>query len=88
MDERGLKDRGIMSIDAQVLVIAFLAISLKLLLWAGETEGVEVEDELHRKHAFHLDGRQVQLRAQPHSAGPESLIGTTQISKEISDSRV
>jgi hypothetical protein len=77
MDDGSLKVRGIMSIDAQVLVIAFLAISLKLLLWARKTEGVEVEDELHRKHAFHLDARQVQLRAQAHSAGPESLIGTT-----------
>jgi hypothetical protein len=77
MDEGGLKDRGIMSIDAQVLMVAFLAISLRLLLWARETEGVEVEDELHRKHGFHLDARQVQLRAQAHSAGPESLTGTT-----------
>lgn len=46
---------GIMSIDAQVLVIAFLAISLKLLLWVREADGVEVEDELHRKHAFQHD---------------------------------
>lgn len=66
-----------MSIDAQVLVIAFLAISLKLLLWARETEGVEAEDELHRKHAFDLDGRRAQLRAHAYSAGPESLTGTT-----------
>ena len=34
-----------MSIDGQVLVVAFLAISLKLLLWAREADGVEVEDE-------------------------------------------
>lgn len=44
-----------MSIDAQVLVIAFLAISLKLLLWVREAGGVEVEDELHQKHAFQHD---------------------------------
>jgi hypothetical protein len=38
----------IMSIDRQVLVMAFLAISLELLLWAREAVGVELEDELHR----------------------------------------
>ena len=36
-----------MTIDGQVLVIAFLAISLKLLLWTREADGAEVEDELH-----------------------------------------
>ena len=38
-----------MSIDGQVLVVAFLAISLKLLLWAREADGVDVEDRLRRK---------------------------------------
>jgi hypothetical protein len=45
-----------MSIDGQVLVMAFLAISLKLLLWARDAAGVEVEDELHRSPALHHDG--------------------------------
>jgi hypothetical protein len=55
--EQRASDIGeIMSIDGQVLVIAFLAISLKLLLWAREAAGVEVEDELHRSPALHHDG--------------------------------
>jgi len=52
-----------MSIDGQVLVVAFLAMSLKLVLWAREADGVEVKDELHRKPVSHL-----RLRAQAHSA--------------------
>ena len=52
-----------MSIDGQVLVVAFLAMSLKLVLWAREADGVEVKDELHRKAVSHL-----RLRAQAHSA--------------------
>lgn len=52
-----------MSIDGQVLVVAFLAISLKLLLWAREADGVDVEDRLRRKAVSHL-----RLRAQAHSA--------------------
>jgi hypothetical protein len=69
------------------LVIAFLAISLKLLLWARETGVVEVEDELHRKHAFHQDGRRVQLREhiQPDL---RALSVPVQISKGIGESHV
>ena len=57
-----------------MLVIAFLAMSLKLLLWARETEGLEVEEELHRKHTFHPDGGRVRLFARAHSSRPESPI--------------
>jgi hypothetical protein len=55
-EEESLSGRGIMSIDGPMLVIAFLALSLKLLLWAREADGVEVEDELHRQAVFQLDG--------------------------------
>lgn len=41
-----------MSIDVQVLVIGFLAMLLKLLLWAREADRVEVENELHGKAVF------------------------------------
>jgi hypothetical protein len=55
--EQRASDIGeIMSIDGQVLVMAFLAISLKLLLWAREAARVELEDELHRSPALHHDG--------------------------------
>lgn len=63
-----------MSIDGQVLVVAFLALLLKLLLWAQEGNGVEVEDEPHRKDAFHFDGRLPRARGRAHSAGPVRLI--------------
>ena len=74
-----------MSIDGQVLVIAFLAISLKLLVWAREADGVEVKDELHRNGACPLDGRPLRLRARALSAGPERLMVTA--SKSRGDKR-
>jgi hypothetical protein len=50
--EGSLGDGGNMSLDGQVLVIAFVAMALNLLVWAREAHVVELEDDLHRKGAF------------------------------------
>ena len=44
-----------MSLDGQVLVIAFFAVALKLLLWCREEDVVGVDVEPDRKDALHLD---------------------------------
>jgi hypothetical protein len=44
-----------MSLDGQVLVIAFFAVALKLLLWSREEDVVGVDVELDRKDVLHLD---------------------------------
>jgi hypothetical protein len=77
-----------MSIDAQVLAIAFLAISLKLLLRTRGTEGVEVEDELLRKHPFQLDDRRVLFARARIQSDLRALSVPLDISKGISDSHV
>lgn len=50
-----------MTFDAQVLVIAFVALSLKLVVWGAGREVVEKEEELHQNDVFTLAFR----RAQP-----------------------
>jgi hypothetical protein len=44
-----------MSLDGQVLVIAFFALSLKLLLCFREEDVVAVDVEPDRKDVLHLD---------------------------------
>ena len=44
-----------MSLDGQVLVIAFFAVALRLLLWSREENVVEVDVEPDRKDVLHLD---------------------------------
>jgi hypothetical protein len=44
-----------MSLDGQVLVIAFFAVALKLLLWSREEDGAGVDVEPERKDGLHLD---------------------------------
>jgi hypothetical protein len=73
---------GNMSLDGQVLVIAFVAIALKLFIWAREADVIEVEDKLHRTDAFRRDGGgRLRFRARTGSAGPEGLVCTAPDSK-------
>ena len=44
-----------MSLDGQVLVIAFFALALKLLLWFREEDVVRVDVEPDRKDVLRLD---------------------------------
>ena len=44
-----------MSLDGQVLVIAFFALSLKLFHWFREEDVVAVNVEPDRKDVLHLD---------------------------------
>ena len=44
-----------MSLDGQVLVIAFFAVALKVLLWCREEDVVAVDVEPDRKDVLHLD---------------------------------
>jgi hypothetical protein len=43
------------SLDGQVLVIAFFAVALKLLVWSREGDVVWVDVEPDRKDVLHLD---------------------------------
>jgi hypothetical protein len=59
-----------MSLDGQVLVIAFFAVALKLFLWSREgLVGVDVEPD--RKDVFHLDDSGLRLRAGARPDGAE-----------------
>jgi hypothetical protein len=44
-----------MTLDGQVLVIAFLALSLNAVVWSGGQDVVRTKEELHRKDEFNLD---------------------------------
>jgi hypothetical protein len=44
-----------MSLDGQVLVVAFFALALQLLLWSREKDVVGVDLEPDRKEVLHLD---------------------------------
>jgi hypothetical protein len=64
-----------MSLDGQVLVIAFCAVALKLLLWSREdVAGVDVEPD--RKGALHLDDSGLRLRAGARPHGAEGSVAT------------
>jgi hypothetical protein len=47
--------RGSMTLYGQVLVIAFLALSLNLVVWGAGQDVVQTKEELHRKDEFTLD---------------------------------
>jgi hypothetical protein len=59
-----------MSLDAQVLVIAFFALALKLLLWSREEDVAGVDVEPDRKNVLHPDdsGLRLQAGSQPDGA--------------------
>jgi hypothetical protein len=53
---RGTPQRWqIMSLDELVLVIAFFAVALKLLVWSREEDVVGVDVEPDRKDVLHFD---------------------------------
>jgi hypothetical protein len=49
-----------MSLDAQVLVVAFLALSLNLVVWGAGQDAVQTKEEHDRNDRFNRDfgGRQ------------------------------
>jgi hypothetical protein len=64
-----------MSLDGQVLVIAFFAVALKLLLWSREdVVGVDVEPD--RKDMLHRDDSGLRLRAGARPDGGEGTVAT------------
>ena len=65
-----------MSIDAQVLVIAFFAVALKLLLSFRQEDVVDVDVEPDRKEVLHLDDSGLRLQAGAWPAGAEGIVAT------------
>jgi hypothetical protein len=76
-----------MSSDGQVLVIAFFAVALKLLLWSMEEAVVRVDVELDRKDVLHVDNSGLKdvlhvdnsglrLRAGSRAEGAEGIVAT------------
>jgi hypothetical protein len=65
-----------MSLDGQVLVIAFFALALKLLLWSREEDVVGVNVEPDRKDVLHLDDNELRLRAGARPNGTEGIVAT------------
>lgn len=69
--------RGIMTLDVQVLVIAFFALSLRLLVERAALEVVETDAGSHREdqHSRDHDRPEGQARTQPSDY--QSQVGTT-----------
>jgi hypothetical protein len=65
-----------MSLDGQVLVIAFCAIALKLLLWSRDENLVGLDIDPDRKNVLHLDDSGLRLRAGPQPDGAEGIVTT------------
>lgn len=65
-----------MSLDGQVLVIAFFAVALKLLLWSTEEDVVGVDVEPDRKTVLELDDSGLRLRAGARPDGAEGIVAT------------
>ena len=65
-----------MSLDGQVLVIAFFAVALKVLLWCREEDVVGVDVEPDRKDALHLDDSGLRLRAGAPPDGAKGILAT------------
>jgi hypothetical protein len=70
-----------MPLDGQVLVIAFFAVALKLLLWSREKDVVGVDVEPDRKDVLHLDDSGLRLGAGARPDGAEGLVATALRSK-------
>jgi hypothetical protein len=66
-----------MSLDGQVLVIAFFALALRLLLWSREEDVVGMNVEPDRKDVLHLDDSELRLRAGARPDGTEGIVATT-----------
>jgi hypothetical protein len=66
-----------MSLDGQVLVIAFFAVALKLFLWSRkDVVGADVEPD--RKDVLHLDDSGLRPQAGARPDGAEGIVATTQ----------
>ena len=65
-----------MSLEEQVLVIAFLAVAFKLLVWSMEEDVVGVDVEPDRKDVMHLDDSELRLRAGARPDGAEGIVAT------------
>ena len=65
-----------MSLDEQVLLVAFFAVALNLLLRFREEDAVEVGVEPHRTDELHLDDRGLRLRAGARPDGDEGIVAT------------
>jgi hypothetical protein len=65
-----------MSLDGQVLMIAFFAVALKLLLWSRAEDVVGVDVEPDRKDVLHLDDSGPRRRAGARPDGAEGIVTT------------
>jgi hypothetical protein len=65
-----------MSLDVQVLVVAFVAVALKLLLWYRKKDVVGVDVDPDRQDVLHLDGSELRLRARAQPDGAEDIVAT------------
>jgi hypothetical protein len=70
-----------MSLDGQVLVIAFFAIALTLLLWSREENVVTVDAEPDRKDVLHLDDNGLRLQAGARPDGAEGIVAPARCSR-------
>ncbi len=66
-----------MSLDGQVLVIAFFAVALKLFLWSKEEDVVVVDVAPDRKDVLHLDDSGSRLPAEARPDGAEGIFATS-----------
>jgi hypothetical protein len=62
-----------MSVDGQVLVIAFFAVALKLFPWSREDDVAGMHLEPDRKDVLHLDDSGPRLRAAARPEGAEDI---------------
>ena len=65
-----------MSLDGQVLVIAIVAVVLKLLLWYREKDEVGLDVEPDRQDVLHVDDSELRLRAGEQPNGAEGIVAT------------
>jgi hypothetical protein len=67
-----------MSLDGQVLVIAFFTVALKLFLWSKKEEEVVVVDVApDRKDVLHLDDSGPRLPGEARPDGAEGIFSTS-----------
>jgi hypothetical protein len=63
-----------MSLDGQVLAIAFCAVALKLFLWSRQEGVAGVDVEPDRKDVVHLDDSELRLQAGARPDGAEDIV--------------
>ena len=66
-----------MSLDGQVLVIAFCAVALKLCLWSSEEDVIGMDVEPDRKDVSHLVDSVLRLRAGARPDRAEGVAATS-----------